>query len=138
MTKTFDGMAGDLSIKDLAEFSIAELNNFHTIESEVKEVNIFSYEKTAIINGDKAKRFSLTEEILVITDGKYKITAVQNLTPGDILCAVNDNPDDNYISTFPLESVEIIEETTNVYQFNRAPFGLILADGLIIQNGHPC
>ena len=137
MTKTFDGMAGDLSTKDLAEFSIAEINNFRTLESEVKEINISTYEKTAIINGEKAKRFSLTEEILCYTNGEYRIKAVGQLVPGDTLCVVNYNPEENGLNEYQVTSVEIIEEKTDVYQFNRSPFGLIVADGLVVENGHP-
>ena len=65
LTRVFDGLLGDVSLKEIAAFSISELNNFSVLESEVTEIEIGAQKETILINGDQSKRFSVLEEILV-------------------------------------------------------------------------
>ena len=133
LTKTFDGIAGDVSLKDIAAWSIKELNNFGVLESEVTDIIIAPQNETIIINGDKGKRFSVLEEILVFSNGEYRLTNANRLTTADKLVAVNENE----LQLLEITSIETIEEITNVYEFNRKPFGLIVADSVIVNNGYP-
>ena len=133
ITKTFDTLPiGDY--ETVAAWSAAQLNSSTTLESEVTEIIITPQSSSIIINGDNSKRFSLAEDILVVRANEYRFVSANELTSDDQLVTYDE--DHNLVLT-EIESTGIIEENTMVYDFVRSPFGLIIADSVVVYNAYP-
>jgi len=133
ITKIFE----DLPITDhngLKNWS-SELNKeYQTLESEVKNIQITKVSETVIVNSDKFKRFSTQEDILTIRDGKLKFIVSSELQSGDKIVK---DIDETTVPYCNIDSIQIVKEDREVYDFIREPFGLIVADSLYVYNAYP-
>jgi len=133
ITKIFE----DLPITDhngLKNWS-SELNKeYQTLESEVKNIKITKVSETVIVNSDKFKRFSTQEDMLTIRDGKLKFIVSSELQSGDKIVK---DIDETTVPYCNIDSIQIVKEDREVYDFIREPFGLIVADSLYVYNAYP-
>lgn len=133
ITKVFEGMP--LTNHDgLRNWSYELVENFKTIESEVKSIKITDVSETITINNDKFKRFSTQEDMLVIRDNKLVFVVSSELKSGDKIIKDIDESTTPYCN---VETIEIIKEERKVYDFTREPFGLVVADSLFVYGAYP-
>jgi hypothetical protein len=135
MTKTFDDMP-ILNHDALQEWSSDKDKTYNTIESKVIKINESEVEYTVIINDDKYKRFSTQEDVLVLRGDKLIFVISSELKSGDLIVknpeeSLNDGP------LYQVRSIEIVKENRKVYDFVKEPFGLIVADSLLVYNAYP-
>jgi hypothetical protein len=135
ITKTFDDMP-ILNHDALQEWSSDKDKTYNTIESRVTKINESEVESTVIINGDKYKRFSMQEDILVLREDKLIFVISSELKSGDLIVknpeeSLNDGP------LYQVRSIEIVKENRKVYDFVKEPFGLMVADSLLVYNAYP-
>ena len=135
ITKTFDDMP-ILNHNELQEWSSDKDKTYNTIESRVTKINESEVESTVIINGDKYKRFSIQEDILVLREDKLIFVISSELKSGDLIVknpeeSLNDGP------LYQVRSIEIVKENRKVYDFVKEPFGLMVADSLLVYNAYP-
>ena len=135
MTKTFDDMP-ILNHDALQEWYSDKDKTYNTIESKVTKINESEVEHTVIINDDKYKRFSIQEDVLVLRGDKLIFVISSELKFGDLIVknpeeSLNDGP------LYKVHSIEIVKENRKVYDFVKEPFGLIVADSLLVYNAYP-
>ena len=133
ITKIFD----DLPIGDfdtISSWFALDMSNINTQESEVTEIVVTPQSRSITINGDINKRFSLKEDILICRAGEYCFVNADKLTSSDQLVTYDEN---NNVVLTDISTTTIINEDTMVYDFIREPFGLIVADSLIVYNAYP-
>lgn len=135
ITKTFK----DIPITNhdgLREWSSENNKEYTTLESTVNSIKESEVSATVVINGDKYKRFSTQEDILVVRDGKLIFVISSELKNKDLIVKNTDeNIEDGLL--YEVRSIEIIQEVRKVYDFMREPFGLIVADSLLVYNAYP-
>jgi hypothetical protein len=135
ITKTFDGLP-ITNHEGLRSWSGDVVNEYGTVESKVTKIKKINVSETIIINDDIYKRFSTQEDILVIRDNKL------------IFCVASELKINDQIAKSPTEmigdqaacivyKIETVKEDRNVYDFMREPFGLIVADSLLVYNAYP-
>ena len=135
ITKTFK----DIPITNhdgLREWSSENNKEYTTLESTVNSIKESEVSATVVINGDKHKRFSTKEDILVVRDGKLMFVISSELKNKDLVVKnADENIEDGLL--YEVRSIEIIQEVRKVYDFIREPFGLIVADSLLVYNSYP-
>jgi hypothetical protein len=135
ITKTFK----DIPITNhdgLREWSSENNKEYTILESTVNSIKESEVSATVVINGDKYKRFSTQEDILVVRDGKLMFVISSELKNKDLVVKnADENIEDGLL--YEVRSIEIIQEVRKVYDFTREPFGLIVADSLLVYNSYP-
>ena len=120
----------------LREWSSENNKEYITLESTVNRIKESEVSATVVINGDKYKRFSTQEDILVVRDGKLMFVISSELKNKDLIVKnADENIEDGLL--YEVRSIEIIQEVRKVYDFMREPFGLIVADSLLVYNAYP-
>ena len=135
ITKTFEDMP--IANHDLLQqWSSDKEKIYQTVESKVTDIKESEVTSTVIINKDKYKRFSIQEDVLVVRAGKLIFVPSSELKSGD---SIVKNPDEssNDGPLYEVRSIEIVEESRKVYDFIKEPFGLIVADSLLVYNAYP-
>jgi hypothetical protein len=135
ITKTFK----DIPITNhdgLRLWSSENNKEYTTVESVVNNVKESEVSDTVLVNGDKYKRFSTQEDILVVRENKLMFVISSQLKSGDLIVK---NPEESLIDgpLYQVRSIEIVKEDRKVYDFMREPFGLIVADSLLVYNAYP-
>ena len=135
MTKTFK----DIPITNhdgLRLWSSENNKEYTTVESVVNNIKESKVSDTVLVNGDKYKRFSTQEDILVVRENKLMFVISSQLESGDLIVK---NPEESLIDgpLYQVRSIEIVKEDRKVYDFMREPFGLIVADSLLVYNAYP-
>jgi hypothetical protein len=135
ITKTFK----DIPITNhdgLRLWSSENNKEYTTVESVVNNIKESEVSDTVLINGDKYKRFSTQEDILVVRENKLMFVISSQLKFGDLVVK---NPEESLIDgpLYEVRSIEIVKENRKVYDFMREPFGLIVADSLLVYNAYP-
>jgi hypothetical protein len=135
ITKTFKDIPMTAN-DNLRTWSSENNKEYVTQESTVKIAQEGEVSTTVVINGDKYKRFSTTEEVLVVRDSKLIFVTSSELKSKDLIVK---NADENVADGlfYEVRSIEVIEEVRKVYQYKVEPFGLIIADSLLINNSYP-
>jgi len=135
ITKTFKDIPMTAN-DNLRTWSSENNKEYVTQESTVKIAQEGEEFNTVVINGDKYKRFSTTEEFLVVRDSKLIFVTSSELKSKDLIVK---NADENVADGlfYEVRSIEVIEEVRKVYQYKVEPFGLIIADSLLINNSYP-
>lgn len=135
ITKTFKDIPMTAN-DNLRTWSSENNKEYVTQESIVKIAQEGEESTTVLINGDKYKRFSTTEEFLVIRDNKLIFVISSELKNKDLIVKnADENVEDGLF--YEVRSIQIIEEVRKVYQYKVEPFGLIVADSLLINNSYP-
>ena len=135
ITKTFK----DIPITNhdgLRLWSSENNKEYTTVESVVNNIKESEVSDTVLVNGDKYKRFSTQEDILVVRENKLMFVISSQLKSGDLIVK---NPEESLIDgpLYQVRSIEIVKEDRKVYDFMREPFGLIVADSLLVYNAYP-
>lgn len=135
ITKTFKDIPMTAN-DNLRTWSSENNKEYVTQESTVKIAQEGEEFNTVVINGDKYKRFSTTEEFLVVRDSRLIFVTSSELKSKDLIVK---NADENVADGlfYEVRSIEVIEEVRKVYQYKVEPFGLIIADSLLINNSYP-
>ena len=135
ITKTFKDIPMTAN-DNLRTWSSENNKEYVTQESTVKIAQEGEEFNTVVINGDKYKRFSTTEEFLVVRESKLIFVTSSELKSKDLIVK---NADENVADGlfYEVRSIEVIEEVRKVYQYKVEPFGLIIADSLLINNSYP-
>ena len=135
ITKTFEDMP-ILNHDELQKWFSNKDKTYKTLESKVIKIKESEVESTVIINEDKYKRFSTQEDFLVLRGDRLIFVISSELKSGDLIVknpeeSLNDGP------LYQVRSIEIVKENRKVYDFVKEPFGLIVADSLLVYNAYP-
>ena len=135
ITKTFEDMP-ILNHDELQKWISNKDKTYKTLESKVIKIKESEVESTVIINEDKYKRFSTQEDVLVLRGDRLIFVISSELKSGDLIVknpeeSLNDGP------LYQVRSIEIVKENRKVYDFVKEPFGLIVADSLLVYNAYP-
>jgi hypothetical protein len=135
ITKTFK----DIPITNhdgLRLWSSENNKEYTTVESVVNNIKESEVSDTVLINGDKYKRFSTQEDIFIVRENKLMFVISSQLKSGDLIVK---NPEESLIDgpLYEVRYIEIVKENRKVYDFMREPFGLIVADSLLVYNAYP-
>jgi hypothetical protein len=135
ITKTFKDIPMTAN-DNLRTWSSENNKEYVTQESIVRVAQEGEESTTVLINEDKYKRFSTTEEFLVVRDNKLIFVISSELKNKDLIVKnADENIEDGLF--YEVRSIEIIKEVRKVYQYKVEPFGLIIADSLLINNSYP-
>ena len=135
ITRTFKDIPMTGNDNYLRTWSSENNKEYVTQESIVKVVEENEQSTTVLINGDKNKRFSTTEEFLVVRDNKLVFVITSELKNKDLIVKnADENVEDELF--YEVHSLEIIEEVRKIYMYIVEPFGLIVADSLLINNSY--
>jgi hypothetical protein len=93
------------------------------IDPSVKDVTLF-------FNGDKGKRFTAEEKVLVKRGNTHAFVEAKTVTSSD---SIFEATADGMVET-PVTSVDYIEETRNVFKFNAFPIDTIIAGNMVVHN----
>ena len=93
------------------------------IDPSVKDVTLF-------FNGDKGKRFTAEEKVLVKRGNTHAFVEAKTVTSSD---SIFEATEDGMVET-PVTSVDYIEETRNVFKFNAFPVDTIIAGNMVVHN----
>jgi|LakMenE18May11ns_1017448.scaffolds.fasta_scaffold9643135_1 hypothetical protein len=135
MTKTFDGLP-ITNHEGLKSWSGDVVTEYGTVESKVTKIKKTNVSETIIINDDKYKRFSTQEDILIIREEKLMFCVASELKINDQIVKSPTEMIGDQISCI-VYKIETVKEDRNVYDFIREPFGLIVADSLLVYNAYP-
>lgn len=133
LTRTFD----ELPITNhdgLRNWSSTINKDYKVIESKVTHIKKSEVSHTVIINKDNYKRFSTEEDILIVREDRLMFVIASQLRIKDKIIKDQDESVSPYCI---VDSIDIIEENREVYDFTREPFGLIVADSLFVYNAYP-
>jgi len=128
----FDSLPLASGPEDLSGWSADGLVNSRLVESTITEITVTPQTETYIINNNQ--RFSVTEDLLIVRDGKYLLTSISDIKNDDKLVTYDQDGDASLVNIF---SKELVEEETIVYDYIRSPHGLIVADGILAYNAYP-
>lgn len=135
ITKTFEGLP-ITNHEGLKSWSSNLDKKYEVVESKVTKVKKTNVSETIIINDDKYKRFSTQEDMLIIREDKLMFCVSSELQKNDqIVKSPNETIGDQNPCT--VYKIETIKEDRTVYDFIREPFGLIVADSLLVYNAYP-
>lgn len=136
ITKTFKDIPNATGNDNYLRTWSSENNKEYVTQESIVKVAQESEEPTTIlINGDKYKRFSTTEEFLVVRDNKLVFVISSELKKKDLVVKnADDSVEDKLF--YEVHSIQTIEEVRKVYQYKVEPFGLIIADSLLINNSY--
>jgi len=135
MTKTFDGLP-ITNHEGLKSWSDTIDKEYHSVESKVTNIKKTNVLETIIINDDKYKRFSTQEDILIIREEKLMFCVASELKINDQIVKSPTEMIGDQIACI-VYKIETVKEDRNVYDFMREPFGLIVADSLLVYNAYP-
>ena len=127
---TWDGLDSEFSV-DPYTWSSPEVNNLDIVPTVITNIIPSVKEVTLCINNDSAHRFSLEQTILVKRSGMYFFGVTGILEPGDEVIIRNE---DGSFSPLPVNEIQIIDESRNVYEFDAAPNDTLIAGGLVVHN----
>jgi hypothetical protein len=135
ITKTFE----DLPITNhegLRSWSSNLQKEYQVVESKVTKIKKTNVTETIVINDDQYKRFSTQEDVLIIRENNLMFCIASELQINDqIVKSPNETIGDQ--KTCIVYKIETIQEDRYVYDFMREPFGLIVADSLLVYNAYP-
>jgi len=134
ITRSFDTLPVSSSVGPVAQWQSDSINNVITQESEVTRITVTPQSESYIINGSLTKRFSIYEDIFVFKDGEYRFVSANTLSTNDKLVSYDEN---NNLLLTDIDTIDLVEEETLVYDFYREPFGLIMADDILVYNAYP-
>jgi hypothetical protein len=135
ITKTFDGLP-ITNHEGLKSWSDTIDKEYHSVESKVTNIKKTNVVETIIINDDKYKRFSTQEDILIIREEKLMFCVASELRINDqIVKSPTEMIGDQ--AACIVYKIETVKEDRNVYDFMREPFGLVVADSLLVYNAYP-
>jgi hypothetical protein len=135
MTKTFDGLP-ITNHEGLKSWSGIINKEYYSVESKITNIKKTNVSETIIINDDIYKRFSTQEDILIIREAKSMFCVASELKINDqIVKSPTELIGDQ--TACIVYKIETIKEDRNVYDFMREPFGLIVADSLLVYNAYP-
>jgi hypothetical protein len=135
ITKTFEGLP-ITNHEGLKSWSSNLEKKYEVVESKVTKIKKTNVSETIIINDDKYKRFSTQEDMLIIREDKLMFCVSSELQKNDqIVKSPNEIVGDQHTCT--VYKIETIKEDRTVYDFMREPFGLIVADSLLVYNAYP-
>jgi len=135
ITKTFDGLP-ITNHEGLRSWLGDVVTEYGTVESKVTKIKKTNVSETIIINDDIYKRFSTQEDILVIRDNKLIFCVASELKINDqIVKSPSEMIGDQ--AACIVYKIETVKEDRNVYDFMREPFGLVVADSLLVYNAYP-
>lgn len=108
----------------------AVLDGIERVTSEIIAIEPSVKEKTLFFNGDKGKRFTEGEKVLIKRDNTHIFLEAEKVLTTDFIFEATDNG----MTETPVTSVEYITETRNVFKFNAFPVDTIIAGNMVVHN----
>jgi hypothetical protein len=108
----------------------AVLDGIERVPSEIIAIEPSVKEQTLFFNGDKGKRFTEGEKVLIKRDNTHIFLEAEKVLTTDFIFEATDN---GMVET-PVTSVEYITETRNVFKFNAFPVDTIIAGNMVVHN----
>jgi len=130
VSATWDGLISEKNFDPLS-WSSETLANFKLIDSSIISISPSTKEVTAIINGNLEQRFSLEHTILIKRNSINMFISLGSVEDGDVMYEIGN---DLKLKEVLIESVDLLDESRDVYKFDADPYDIIFAGNIATHN----
>jgi len=127
---TWDGLLDDLQDPGASTIYPENLKNVKRVQSEIVQISPSTKDTTLYFNGDKTKRFTPEEKVLIKRLDSHIFVEAKTVTENDFIF----EPTDSGMVATPVSSLDYIEEIRNVFKFNAFPVDTIIAGNMVVHN----
>jgi hypothetical protein len=127
---TWEGLLDDLQDPSASTVYPENLQGVQRVKSEIVQIEPSIKETTIYFNGDKNKRFTAEEKVLIKRGSSHIFVEAKTITTADFIFEATDS---GMIAT-PVTGIDYIEETRNVFKFNAFPVDTIIAGNMVVHN----
>jgi hypothetical protein len=127
---TWEGLLDDLQDPSASTVYPENLQGVQRVKSEIVQIEPSIKETTIYFNGDKNKRFTAEEKVLIKRGSSHIFVEAKTITTSDLIFEATDS---GMIAT-PVTGIDYIEETRNVFKFNAFPVDTIIAGNMVVHN----
>jgi len=117
--------------QDPATWSATSATEMKTVPTTIRNIIPSIKDITIYFNENTTKRFSLEQTVLVKRNETYMFISTGTVEVGDIIVEKVENQ--GFVET-RVDSINTIDETRNVYQFDAAPIDVLLAGDIVVHN----
>lgn len=126
----WDGLLDDFQDPSASTVYPENLEGIKRVKSEIVQIDPSVKDKTIYFNGDKTKRFTAEEKVLIKRGLSHIFVEAKTVTLSDLIFEATDSG----MEATPVTSVDYIEEVRNVFKFNAFPVDTIIAGNMVVHN----
>ena len=127
---TWEGLLDDLQDPGATTVYPENLQGVQRVQSQIVQISPSTKGTTLYFNGDKTKRFTPEEKVLIKRGSSHIFVEAKTITMSDFIFEATDTG----MEATPVLSVDYIEETRNVFKFNAFPVDTIIAGNMVVHN----
>ena len=127
---TWEGLLDDLQDPSASTVYPENLQGVQRVKSKIVQIEPSIKETTIYFNGDKNKRFTAEEKVLIKRGSSHIFVEAKTITTSDLIFEATDS---GMVAT-PVTGIDYIEETRNVFKFNAFPVDTIIAGNMVVHN----
>ena len=127
---TWEGLLDDLQDPSASTVYPENLQGVQRVKSQIVQIDPSVKDTTIYFNGDKNKRFTAEEKVLIKRLDSHIFVEAKTVTEDDFIFEATDS---GMVAT-PVTGIEYIEETRNVFKFNAFPVDTIIAGNMVVHN----
>ena len=127
---TWEGLLDDLQDPSASTVYPENLQGVQRVKSQIVQIDPSVKDTTIYFNGDKTKRFTAEEKVLIKRLDSHIFVEAKTVTENDFIFEATDS---GMVAT-PVTGIEYIEETRNVFKFNAFPVDTIIAGNMVVHN----
>ena len=127
---TWEGLLDDLQDPSASTVYPENLQGVQRVKSEIVQIEPSVKDTTIYFNGDKTKRFTAEEKVLIKRLDSHIFVEAKTVTENDFIFEATDS---GMVAT-PVTGIDYIEETRNVFKFNAFPVDTIIAGNMVVHN----
>jgi hypothetical protein len=127
---TWEGLLDDLQDPSASTIYPENLQGVKRVKSEIVQISPSTKGTTLYFNGDKTKRFTPEEKVLIKRGSSHIFVEAKTVTNLDFIF----EPTENGMLATPVTSLDYIDETRNVFKFNAFPVDTIIAGNMVVHN----
>ena len=106
------------------------LQGVQRVKSQIVQIEPSVKDRTIYFNGDKNKRFTAEEKVLIKRLNSHIFVEAKTITMDDYIFEATDS---GMVAT-PVTGIDYIEETRDVFKFNAFPVDTIIAGNMVVHN----
>jgi hypothetical protein len=127
---TWEGLLDDLQDPSASTVYPENLQGVQRVKSQIVQIDPSIKDTTIYFNGDKNKRFTAEEKVLIKRLDSHMFVEAKTITKDDFIFEATDY---GMIAT-PVTGIDYIEEIRNVFKFNAFPVDTIIAGNMVVHN----
>ena len=127
---TWEGLLDDLQDPSASTIYPENLQGVQRVKSQIVQIEPSVKDRTIYFNGDKNKRFTAEEKVLIKRLNSHIFVEAKTITMDDYIFEATDS---GMVAT-PVTGIDYIEETRDVFKFNAFPVDTIIAGNMVVHN----